>query len=73
MFSSNIGTLQIAQRLTGPEFLKEYEKIWFTKKNWVLIYLMKKRCNAKKVWQFSAGDKDKKIMYLKLLYHLDMV
>ena len=27
--------------------------------------MKKKRCNAPKLWQFSAGDKDKKIMFLK--------
>ena len=41
MFPSNIGTLQIAQRLTGPEFYEGMRRYGITRKQ-ELIYHMKK-------------------------------
>jgi cell division protein FtsI (penicillin-binding protein 3) len=59
IYSSNIGTLQIAQRLTGPEFYEGLKRYGFTRKTGIdLPY--EKRGVMPKVWQFSAGDKDKK-------------
>jgi cell division protein FtsI (penicillin-binding protein 3) len=59
MFSSNIGTLQIAQRLTGPEFYEGMKKFGITRKTGIDLPYEKKGVMPK-VWQFSAGDKDKR-------------
>jgi cell division protein FtsI (penicillin-binding protein 3) len=59
MFSSNIGTLQIAQRLTGPEFFEGMKRYGFTRKTGIDLPYEKKGVMPK-IWQFSAGDKDKK-------------
>lgn len=59
MYSSNIGTLQIAQRLTGPEFFEGMKRFGFTRKTGIDLPYEKKGVMPK-VWQFSAGDKDKK-------------
>lgn len=59
MFSSNIGTLQIAQRLTGPEFYEGMKRFGFTRKTGIDLPYEKKGVMPK-VWQFSAGDKDKR-------------
>ena len=59
MFSSNIGTLQIAQRLTGPEFFEGMKRFGFTRKTGIDLPYEKKGVMPK-VWQFSAGDKDKR-------------
>lgn len=57
--SSNIGTLQIAQRLTGPEFYEGMKKFGFTRKTGIdLPY--EKRGVMPKLWQFSVGDKQKR-------------
>ena len=59
MYSSNIGTLQIAQRLTGPEFYEGMRKYGITRKTGIdLPY--EKRGVMPKIWQFSAGDKEKR-------------
>ena len=42
MFSSNIGTLQIAQRLTGPEFYEGMRRYGITRKNRIRFTYMKK-------------------------------
>ena len=59
IFSSNIGTLQIAQRLTGPEFFEGMKRFGFTRKTGIDLPYEKKGVMPK-VWQFSAGDKDKR-------------
>ncbi|CAM3983208.1 peptidoglycan D,D-transpeptidase FtsI family protein [Arcobacter cloacae] len=59
IFSSNIGTLLIAQRLTGPEFFEGMKRFGFTRKTGIDLPYEKKGVMPK-VWQFSAGDKDKK-------------
>ncbi len=59
MFSSNIGTLQIAQRLTGPEFYEGMRKFGFTRKTGIDLPYEKKGVMPQ-LWQFSAGDKDKR-------------
>ena len=59
MYSSNIGTLQIAQRLTGPEFYEGMKKFGFTRKTGIDLPYEKKGVMPK-IWQFSAGDKDKR-------------
>ncbi len=59
MFSSNIGTLQIAQRLTGPEFYEGMKRFGITRKTGIDLPYEKKGVMPK-VWQFAAGDKDKK-------------
>lgn len=59
MFSSNIGTLQIAQRLTGPEFFEGMKRFGFTRKTGIDLPYEKKGVMPK-VWQFSAGDKDRR-------------
>jgi cell division protein FtsI (penicillin-binding protein 3) len=59
MFSSNIGTLQIAQRLTGPEFFEGMKRFGFTRKTGIDLPYEKKGIMPK-IWQFSAGDKDKR-------------
>ncbi|QKF83009.1 cell division protein FtsI / penicillin-binding protein [Halarcobacter ebronensis] len=58
IFSSNIGTLQLAQRLTGPEFYEGMKRFGFTRKTGIdLPY--EKIGMIPKVWQFSANDKEK--------------
>ena len=59
MFSSNIGTLQIAQRLSGPEFYEGMKRFGFTRKTGIDLPYEKKGVMPK-IWQFSAGDKDDK-------------
>lgn len=59
MFSSNIGTLLIAQRLSGPEFFEGMKRFGFTRKTGIDLPYEKKGVMPK-VWQFSAGDKEKK-------------
>lgn len=59
IFSSNIGTLQIAQRMTGPEFYEGMKRFGFTRKTGIDLPYEKKGVMPK-VWQFSAGDKDGK-------------
>ncbi|RXJ90128.1 cell division protein FtsW [Arcobacter sp. CECT 8983] len=58
MFSSNIGTLQLAQRLSGPEFFEGMKRFGFTRKTGIdLPY--EKIGVMPKVWQFAANDKEK--------------
>lgn len=59
IFSSNIGTLQIAQKLSGPEFYEGMKKFGFTKKTGIDLPFEKKGIMPK-LWQFSVGDKQKK-------------
>ena len=59
IYSSNIGTLQLAQRLTGPEFFKGLQEFGFTKKTGIDLPYEKKG-RMPKVWQFAAGDKEGK-------------
>ena len=59
MYSSNIGTLQIAQKLSGPEFYEGMRKFGFTRKTGIDLPYEKKGVMPK-LWQFSAGDKDKR-------------
>jgi len=59
IFSSNIGTLQIAQRLSGPEFYEGMKKFGFTQKTGVDLPYEKKGVMPK-LWQFSVGDKQKR-------------
>ncbi|MBP9490243.1 MAG: penicillin-binding protein 2 [Aliarcobacter sp.] len=59
IFSSNIGTLKIAQRLTGPEFYEGMKKFGFTRKTGIDLPYEKKGVMPK-IWQFSAGDKEKR-------------
>ncbi len=56
IYSSNIGTLQYAQRLSGKEFFEGMRKYGFTKKTG--IDLPYERVGLMpKVWQFAANDK----------------
>lgn len=58
IYSSNIGTLQYAQRLSGQEFYEGMKEFGFTKKTG--IDLPYERVGViPKVWQFSANDKKK--------------
>ncbi len=58
IYSSNIGTLQLAQRLSGPEFYEGMKRFGFTRKTGIdLPY--EKRGIMPKIWQFSANDKKK--------------
>lgn len=59
IFSSNIGTLQLAQRLSGPEFYEGLKRFGFTRKTGIDLPYEKKGVMPK-VWQFAAGDKDGK-------------
>ncbi|QKJ24164.1 peptidoglycan D,D-transpeptidase FtsI family protein [Poseidonibacter lekithochrous] len=59
IFSSNIGTLQLAQRLSGPEFYEGLKRFGFTRKTGIDLPYEKKGVMPK-VWQFAAGDKEKK-------------
>ncbi|XPV83213.1 MAG: penicillin-binding transpeptidase domain-containing protein [Halarcobacter sp.] len=58
IFSSNIGTLQLAQRLTGPEFFEGMKRFGFTRKTGIDLPYEKKGV-IPKVWQFAANDKKK--------------
>ena len=59
IFSSNIGTLQLAQRLSAKEFVKGLHDFGITKKTGIdLPY--EKRGKLPKLYQFAAGEKDKK-------------
>lgn len=58
IFSSNIGTLIIAQRLTGPEFFEGMKRFGFTRKTGIDLPYEKKGIMPK-IWQFSANDKNK--------------
>ncbi len=58
IFSSNIGTLQYAQRLSGPEFYEGMKRFGFTRKTGIDLPYEKKGVMPK-VWQFSANDKKK--------------
>lgn len=58
IFSSNIGTLQLAQRLTGPEFYEGMKRFGFTRKTGIDLPYEKKGVMPK-IWQFSANDKKK--------------
>lgn len=56
IYSSNIGTLQFAQRLSGPEFFEGMKRFGFTRKTGIdLPY--ERRGEMPKLWQFSANDK----------------
>jgi cell division protein FtsI (penicillin-binding protein 3) len=59
IFSSNIGTLQIAQRLTGKEFFEGMKNFGFTKKTGIDLPYEKEGVMPK-LWQFSVGEKEKK-------------
>jgi cell division protein FtsI (penicillin-binding protein 3) len=55
IFSSNIGTLVLAQRLSAEEFLEGYEKFGLSKKTGIdLPY--EKTGLLHKVWQYRAGE-----------------
>ncbi len=56
IFSSNIGTLQYAQRLSGREFYEGMKKFGFTKKTGIDLPYEKVGV-IPKVWQFAANDK----------------
>lgn len=58
IYSSNIGTLQIAQRLSGAEFFEGMKRFGFTRKTGIDLPYEKKG-KMPKVWQFSANDKKK--------------
>jgi len=58
IFSSNIGTLQLAQRLSGPEFFEGMKRFGFTRKTGIDLPYEKKGVMPK-VWQFAANDKEK--------------
>ena len=58
IYSSNIGTLQLAQRLSGPEFYEGYKRFGFTRKTGIDLPFEKKG-RMKSLRQFSAGDRDK--------------
>ncbi len=58
IYSSNIGTLQFAQRLSGAEFFEGMKRFGFTRKTGIdLPY--EKIGVMPKIWQFSANDKKK--------------
>ncbi len=59
IFSSNIGTLQYAQRLSGPEFYEGMKRFGFTRETGIDLPYEKKGVMPK-IWQFSANDKKKK-------------
>ncbi len=58
IFSSNIGTLQYAQRLSGAEFFEGMKKFGFTRKTGIDLPYEKVGVMPK-IWQFSANDKRK--------------
>ena len=55
IFSSNIGTLKYAQRLTGPEFYNGLKKFGITKETGIDLPYEREGVMPK-VWQFAAGD-----------------
>ncbi|MGA1940466.1 peptidoglycan D,D-transpeptidase FtsI family protein [Arcobacter sp. YIC-310] len=57
IFSSNIGTLQYAQRLTGPEFYEGLKSFGITKETGIDLPYEREGIMPK-VWQFAAGDKE---------------
>jgi len=58
IYSSNIGTLQLAQRLSGGEFYEGIKRFGFTRKTGIdLPY--EKTGVIPKIWQFAANDKEK--------------
>ncbi|MGA1932659.1 peptidoglycan D,D-transpeptidase FtsI family protein [Arcobacter sp. YIC-464] len=57
IYSSNIGTLQYAQRLTGPEFYEGLKSFGITKETGIDLPYEREGIMPK-VWQFSAGDKE---------------
>ena len=58
IYSSNIGTLQLAQRLNGAEFFEGMKRFGFTRKTGIdLPY--EKIGIMPKIWQFTANDKKK--------------
>lgn len=56
IYSSNIGTLQFAQRLSGPEFYEGMKRFGFTRSTGIDLPYEKKG-QMPKIWQFSANDK----------------
>ena len=56
IYSSNIGTLTIAQRLTGPEFYEGYKRFGLARKTGIDLPYEKKGL-IHSVRQYSAGDK----------------
>ncbi|PLY09630.1 MAG: penicillin-binding protein 2 [Arcobacter sp.] len=56
IYSSNIGTLQLAQRLSGAEFFEGMKRFGFTRKTGIDLPYEKKGVMPK-IWQFSANDK----------------
>ena len=57
IYSSNIGTLTIAQRLTGPEFFEGYKRFGLSRKTGIdLPY--ERRGLIHSLRQYSAGDRD---------------
>ena len=58
VYSSNIGTLQFAQRLSGAEFFEGMKRFGFTRKTGIDLPYEKKGIMPK-IWQFSANDKKK--------------
>jgi len=57
IYSSNIGTLTIAQRLSGPEFYEGYKRFGLARKTGIdLPYERKGLIHSLK--QYSAGDRD---------------
>ncbi len=56
IYSSNIGTLQYAQRLSGPEFFEGMKRFGFTRNTGIDLPYEKKGVMPK-IWQFSANDK----------------
>ena len=59
IYSSNIGTLQLAQRLSAKEFVRGLKNFGITKKTGIdLPY--EKRGKIPKTYQFAAGEKDNK-------------
>lgn len=59
IYSSNIGTLKLAQRLSGPEFYEGYKRFGFARKTGIDLPYEKKGL-IHSVKQYSAGDRDKK-------------
>ena len=57
IFSSNIGTLTIAQRLTGPEFFEGYKRFGLSRKTGIDLPYEKKGL-IHSLRQYSAGDRD---------------
>ncbi len=58
IYSSNIGTLQLAQRLSGAEFYEGMKRFGFTRKTGIDLPYERKGIMPT-IWQFSANDKKK--------------